>query len=192
MLKLHIGCGPRVIKGWTNIDLVYQPWEPFKQYYPEVIYPFSERGTIDDFMEFDVSCKPLPFDNNSVDLIFHEDFIEHLDQRECILFLAETYRVMKEGAIQRINTPDLIWSQIYLGHLEDGYSGVHESEWLKWGHKNLFTRGYLEDIADLIGFEIVFQQRDFSLSKELPREFRPTGDRAEAGNIFADLIKPTA
>ena len=23
--KLHFGCGPRVLKGWINIDLVYEP-----------------------------------------------------------------------------------------------------------------------------------------------------------------------
>jgi len=97
---------------------------------------------------------------------------------------------MKPGAIQRVNTPDLIWSQIFLGNLNAGYHGVYENEWLSWGHKNLFTRGHLEEIAEMIGFEIVFQQRDISLSPMLPKEFRPGGDCAEAGNIFADLVKP--
>lgn len=190
MLKLHFGCGPRIIKEWINIDLYFQSWEHYLQYYTEEIYPASERGTIDDFLALNVSCQPLPFEDNSVDLIFHEDFIEHLDQRECILFLAETFRVMKPGAIQRVNTPDLIWSQIFIGCLEEGYNGVNQNEWLSFGHKNLFTRGYLEEVAELIGFEIIFQNRDISLSPMLPREFRPGSDRSEAGNIFADLIKP--
>ena len=32
-LKLHIGCGPRILKGWVNIDLAFEPYENYMQYY---------------------------------------------------------------------------------------------------------------------------------------------------------------
>jgi predicted SAM-dependent methyltransferase len=190
MVKLHFGSGPRVLKGWINIDIAYQPYEPYLDYYGNEFFPPELRGTIDDFMPLDVTEAPLPFENNSVDLIFHEDFIEHLDQRQSYLFLAETFRIMKPGTIQRVNTPDLMWSQGYYSKSGKGFHGVYQEEWLLWDHKNLFTRNYLKDIATSIGFEVVFQQRDISISNKIPKEFRPGTDRLAIGNIFADLIKP--
>ena len=190
MIKLHFGCGPRILKGWINIDIEYQSYEPYLDYYGNEFYPVELRGSIDDFKSLDVAVAPLPFEDDSVDLIFHEDFIEHLDQRQSFLFLAETFRIMKPGAIQRINTPDLIWSHLTYGKPGKGFHGVHQEEWLSWGHKNLLTRSYLKEIAEAIGFEITFQQRDVSKSMDIPREFRPGSDRADNGNIFADLIKP--
>lgn len=187
--KLHFGCGPRVLKGWINIDIEQQRWEPYEEYYGEFYSP-EMRGTEADFLKLDVSSGPLPFEDSSVDLIFHEDFIEHLDQRECIIFLAETFRIMKPGAIQRINTPDLLWSQVNFGELSSGYYGVYQEEWLNWKHKNLLTKDYIKNIAELIGFEVCFQSRDISQSSDIPREFRPGADRDDAGNIFVDLIKP--
>lgn len=189
MKKLHFGCGPRVLKGWINIDIDYQAWEPYEEYYGS-FYPPQMRGTISDFLELDVTAKALPFKNNSIDLIFHEDFIEHLDQRECILFLAETFRILKPGSVHRINTPDLIWSQSTLGNLSAGFQGVYQKEWLAWGHENLLTKDYLRNIAEMIGFEVYFQSRDKSISSEIPKEFRPGSDRDDCGNIFVDLVKP--
>lgn len=190
MTKLHFGCGPRVLKGWINIDLAYQPYEPYLDYYGNEFYPPELRGTIDDFIELDVAVAPLPFEDDSVKLIFHEDFIEHLDQRQSFIFLSETFRIMKPGAIQRINTPDLLWSQLTYGKPGKGFNGVYQEEWLLWNHKNLFTRSYLKDIAETVGFEVVFQQRDVSISKDIPKEFRPGSDRETIGNIFVDLRKP--
>ena len=70
MLKLHFGCGPRVLKGWINIDLAYQSCEPYLDYYGNEYYPPGLRGTINDFMPIDVAEAPLPFEDDSVDLIF--------------------------------------------------------------------------------------------------------------------------
>jgi len=190
MVKLHFGCGPRVLKGWINIDITYQSYEPYLDYYGNKFYPPELRGTINDFISLDVANSPLPFEDATVDLIYHEDFIEHLDQRQSFLYLAETFRIMRPGALQRVNTPDLIWSQLSFGKSGKGFHGVYQEEWLSWGHKNLFTRGYLKDIAEAIGFEVRFQQRDISVSNEIPKEFRPGPDRENIGNIFADLIKP--
>lgn len=186
ILKLHIGCGPRVLKGWINIDLKFRPYlERLKFYTPEVM-----RGDQSDFRAIDVARTPLPFADNSVDVIFHEDFIEHLSQRGQILFLADALRVLKPGAVHRVNTPNLLVSMRGHSDFMRGFKGVYVGEWDKWHHRNLLTPSSLEELALMVGYsEIVFTGRDQSSSRLVPIESRPASDRPKDGNILADLIK---
>jgi len=34
-IKLHFGCGPRILKGWINIDLTFERFKPYLQYYTD-------------------------------------------------------------------------------------------------------------------------------------------------------------
>jgi hypothetical protein len=74
-LRLHIGCGPRILKGWINIDLALEPYQNYMKYYTDKFYGPDVRGTKDEFIAMDVTKSPLPFADNSVDVIFDEDFI---------------------------------------------------------------------------------------------------------------------
>lgn len=190
-LKLHIGCGPRILKGWINIDLMYEPFERYLQYYTNKHYPAKVRGGRSAFYAFNIVGSPLPLPDNSVEVIFHEDFIEHLDQKEQILFLAEMKRVLKPGGVHRINTPNLLPSMKEHSNFKKGYSGVFKEEWEKHIHKNVLTPKILEEMALLVGYrKVVFSSRNKSQAKGLPLEYRPDpNDRPEEGNIFADLIK---
>ncbi|MEI6296587.1 MAG: methyltransferase domain-containing protein [bacterium] len=189
-IKLHFGCGPRIIKGWVNIDLSFEPFEKYLESYTDVYYPETIRGNIDDFFGVNILKTGLPFSDNSIDVIFHEDFIEHLDQKEQIIFLSETFRVLKRNSIHRINTPNLLYSMRKNSNFNKGKEGVYVEEWDKHIHKNLLTPNYLNEIAKMIGYSnIIFNSRNKSLSKEIPKEYRPGKDRTEEGNIFADLIK---
>lgn len=190
-LKLHFGCGPRVLKGWINIDLVYEPFENYLQYYGETYYPKEIRGEEADFFAIDVTKERLPLDDDTVDVVFHEDFIEHLDQRAQVVFLAETLRVLKPGGIHRVNTPDLKASMLNNSDFSLGSAGVYQEEWRKHGHKNVLTGDTLAEMAKMIGYrEVHFTKKDESVSSLIPREYRPDiNDRDEDGNIFADLVK---
>lgn len=106
-IKLLFGCGPRVLRGWVNIDLALEPYEQYLKYYGDVFYPPVLRGDETDFYAIYITKELLPLPDRSVDVIFHEDFLEHLDQRSQMVFLAETLRVLKHGGIHRVNTPDL-------------------------------------------------------------------------------------
>jgi predicted SAM-dependent methyltransferase len=190
-VKLHVGCGPRILKGWINIDLSYEPYHNYMQYYTDKFYPESIRGDQSDFYATDVTKNPLPFPDNSVDVIFHEDFLEHLNQRDQILFLSETCRILKNGGIHRINTPNLITSMRDHSNFSRGYDGVYTDEWNKHGHLNVLTPNLLKEMALMVGYsKVVFTGRDQSTSKLIPLEYRPDPKtRGEYGNIFADLIK---
>ena len=121
-LKLHFGCGPRVLKGWLNIDLQWCDDPRYTDPYGDK-YSADVRGTRDDFFAFDVTAMPLPLPDNSARVIFNEDFIEHLDQRQQVLFLAETLRVLKPGGVHRINTPDLLTSMRRHSDFSRGFAG---------------------------------------------------------------------
>lgn len=189
--KLHIGCGARVLKGWINIDLFYTHYKNYLQYFKDKHYPQSIRGTKHDFYAFDIANVSLPFPDNSVEVVFHEDFIEHLNQKEQILFLSEMKRILRVNGVHRINTPNLHTSMMQYSDFKIGMAGIYKPEWEKHIHKNVLTPKILEEMALLVGYKkIIFSSRNKSKAKGLPLEYRPDpNDRPEDGNIFADLIK---
>ena len=192
-IKLHFGCGPRILKGWINIDLTFESFEPYLQYYTDDHYPAALRGNRDDLFIINILNDGLPLPDNSVDLIFHEDFFEHLTQKEQIVFLAETFRVMKPGSVHRINTPNLVVSMLDNSSFSKGKDGVFTAEWDNWHHHNIITPSILEEMAKIVGYsEIIFNSKNHSTAAHLlPSEYRPNEkDRPSANsNVFADLIK---
>ncbi|OHD19326.1 MAG: hypothetical protein A2086_00955 [Spirochaetes bacterium GWD1_27_9] len=190
LLKLHFGCGPRILKGWINIDICYAHYSDYLKYYTDKYYPENVRGDISDFYDIDITKTGLPLPDNSVDVIFHEDFLEHLSQKDQFLFLAETYRVLKPEGIHRVNTPDII-SAMKKSKFQKGIIGVYKEEWDKSSHINILSKNNLEEMAKIVGYkEVRFNSRDKSNSNLIPLEYRPDpNDREEDGNIFADLIK---
>ncbi len=138
----------------------------------------------------DVTKEPLPFANNSIDVIFHEDFIEHIEERDQVSFLAETLRVLKPGGVHRVNTPNLVSSMRDHADFSKGFKGVYFGEWDNHFHKNVLTPKNLEELALMVGYsKVLFNGRDKSVSGLVPKEYRPSADRPVDGNIFADLIK---
>ena len=192
-VKLHFGCGARVLKDWINIDLFYEPFENYLQYYEEEHYPESIRGNKIDFFAINILDTGLPLANDSVDLIFHEDFFEHINQRDQFVFLAETLRVMKEGAVHRINTPNIAASMRDNSSFNKGKDGVYVGEWNNWHHLSIMSPKILEEMALMVGYsKVVFNSKNKSMvAEKLPKEYRPDAkDRpAPDSNVFADLIK---
>lgn len=187
-LKLHFGCHARILKGWINLDLAYPATARKKTYlFPD---PVAARGDKKDFFAIDFAEGPMPLPDNSVEVIFHEDFLEHLSQRDTMLFLAETWRVLKKEGVHRISTPDLACSMKRHSRFFEGYQGVFVYEWDKHAHLNVLTRQYLKELATLVGYrEVVFTGKNQSHSPLVPPEFRPLDDREESEQIFCDLIK---
>ncbi len=188
--RLHVGCGPRVLRGWLNVDLAFEPFEDYLAYYGDRFYPPEARGDRSDFFAIDVT-QGLPLERDSVDVVFHEDFLEHISQRDAFGFLAEVLRVLKPGGVHRVNTPDLIASMREHSEFLRGRAGVYFDEWDRHAHLHVWTRSSLSEIASLVGYsEVIISQRDGSVAGSVPPEYRPDpADRAEDGNVFADLIK---
>lgn len=90
-LKLNIGSPTLVHNGWVNVGV-------------KDLTDFAKHNYY-KFLKIELGGK-IPFDNNSVDLISSNNFIEELDENEGLSFLKECRRVMKQNAIMRLGTTD--------------------------------------------------------------------------------------
>lgn len=148
------------------------------------------RTKKDNVFIYDWLNQQLPIEDNSVDFIFHEDFIEHLTQEQQIKFLAETCRILKPRHYHRINTPCLM-QVLKLCDVTKGSNGIY-NEWNRWGHLLLLNKDYLSSIACTLGYYRVFYlTKNVSLSNvDYGGDIRPLEDRDSLdGNIFAELQK---
>ena len=49
----------------------------------------------------------IPYDDNSFDVVYHSQVLEHIPKNEAAKFIGECYRVLKPGGIIRVVVPDL-------------------------------------------------------------------------------------
>lgn len=62
----------------------------------------------------------IPFEDDSVDVVYHSHLLEHLDKDVGEEFLTEARRVLKPGGVHRIVVPDLeVRVRRYLKHLDE-------------------------------------------------------------------------
>jgi len=88
-MKLHLGCGTQYKEGWVNID------------------DNSDNNISKLDINMDLTLG-LPYQDGTVDYIFHEHFFEHLTPEQGKLLVKECMRVLKIGGVMRIATPDLV------------------------------------------------------------------------------------
>lgn len=81
----------------------------------------------------------LPLQDSSVDWVFSEHFIEHIQPSQAIAWLAELYRVMRPGGIARISTPDLGLYVSGYADPEQKFYDIHRERLAGMGMKNLPT-----------------------------------------------------
>ena len=178
-MKLHIACGKRILSGWINRDLKRPP---------------------KDTLPFDAT-KRWEYNSGTAEMIYCEDFLEHLSQPDQFIFLSECYRVLCIGGILRINVPDIIWSlkNWIIDNTKEGIDSLdldREFYNSREGHKFLPTSSYLIDILPLFGFKkIVFFNKDESSDKNFIGDSRPVVfsnkkiNREKSGNLYMEAIK---
>ena len=130
--RLHIGSGPVVLPGWTNIDL---------EYHDGVHHVLDVRDG-------------LPFDG--VALIYAEHFLEHLSHDEGMRFLGECRAALTPDGVLRLSTPNLdwVWATQYRRPSPDG---VHDcfamnKAFRGWGHQFLYNLDTLTASLRAAGF----------------------------------------
>ncbi len=107
-MKLHLGCGGKFLEGFIHVDM-------------------DEKDHI-DFPNTDL--RSLPFESNTVDLIYSCGNLEYYDQEEIPIVLKEWCRVMKQGSIIRLSVPNF-----------DSIINVYQNN-----GKNIFGEGILGPI----------------------------------------------
>jgi predicted SAM-dependent methyltransferase len=176
-VKVYCGCGRIPRDGYINLDI-------------RIFAPSFAAENSDDYYLFSFADSPWPLADDSVDFVFDEDFIEHIDQLTQIQYLAETRRVLKPDCYHRVNTPNLITAFKRHSDFEKGIAGVYTGE-REHGHIAMFSPWSLKEMADLVGYrEVVFETRDISVSPYKVKDYRPWADRDTVlGNIYAELLK---
>jgi len=154
MIKLHLGCGKNLLGGWINTD---------------------SKTSLQGCDYLDVTEK-FPYDDNSVDYIFSEHMIEHINYQDGKFMIEESFRVLKSGGKIRISTPDLKFLiNLYTEDKTDlqkkyiDYSVNHKSYNVSigtdtfiinnfvrdWGHTFIYDEKTLKSLLESIGFSDV-------------------------------------
>lgn len=116
-MKLHLGCGNTHIDGFVNIDIQRTP----------------ATDVVGD-IKFLTGIQ-----NDSVDLIYSCNVIEHFKKTEIYSVLRRWYEVLKPGGILRLSTPDLEAVFKYYNKTKD-LEGIYDT--LYGGQKNEFSFHY--------------------------------------------------
>ena len=87
----------------------------------------------------DISKEPVPYSDNSFDVVFSKSFIEHFYYPETVF--KEAYRILKPSGILINLTPE--WKYIYKSFYDD------------YTHRTPFNKKSLEDIHHVVGFKEV-------------------------------------
>ena len=135
--KLHIGSGPFVREGWTNVDL---------EHHPGVEFVLDVR-------------EGLPFED--VSYVYAEHFIEHLTSDEGLRFLKECRAALKVNGVLRLSTPNLDWvwqTQYHKPSSVQDCFAINKS-FRGWGHHFLYNAQTLTAALHDAGFAEVQECR---------------------------------
>jgi SAM-dependent methyltransferase len=121
---LNLGCGTKTSSKAINID-----WSMYlsikKNWFFRLCSPLflnderrkKLRNLDDMILVYDIR-KGLPFENGSVDVVYHSHILEHIDRELVDAFLKEIKRVLVPGGKHRIAVPDMEYlCKAYLEHL---------------------------------------------------------------------------
>lgn len=115
MTKLNIGCGGNILEGFQNHDL-----------------------------DVDI-CKPLPWENDSVDFILAEHVFEHVPGPDAFRFLKECRRILKPGGVLRLCVPVI--------DRERGLTKAAKEDLIvNHGHLCAYTEELLIELVSVAGF----------------------------------------
>jgi len=138
--RLHLACGTHVMPGWANVDL---------------------EGPA-SVIKLDLTA-PLPVPSDTLEAVYSEHFIEHIERPQAQRLLAECHRVLKPGGVLRVSTPDLrTIVQHYLAGRIDAWHDMHwrpetparmlNESMREWGHRFLYDAEELEAALRAAGF----------------------------------------
>jgi predicted SAM-dependent methyltransferase len=204
--KLQLGAGSNDLPDWLN---------------SEGFVPTSfthSRKIASNYIFLDV-CQRFPFEDNSVDYIFHEHVIEHLNYHQGQFMLHECFRILKPGGRIRIATPDLemfigvfggklsaersrflneyvrfnseVWSAD-LVHVQNNKAVFTLNHALRaWGHQFIYDYSTLSDATKTIGF-VGITREEAQKSQDIHlANLELRGDFVNMfGTLIVEAIKP--
>jgi len=149
MIKLHLGCGTKNFgKDWIHID-------------GSNVKNGGDKRKGGDFSHIKYNdITKLPFQDNSVDIIYNSHVFEYFDRDECKDVLKEWYRVLKKGGILRIGVPDFeACAKLYVNkeYPLDKFVGMFYGKWQI--NDNKFV--YHKTVYDFVSLKKVLEEAEF-------------------------------
>jgi len=146
-MKLNLGSGKKNLDGYINIDAVLH----------------TKDTVVGDILN-------LKYKDNTVDEIYSEHVIEHLDRNELSRYFSEAYRMLKLGGKLIIVAPSIIK---ILDNFNDNKIGIDDLDNFLFAlhlhtydyHKQSIYKEKLERLCMENNFNIIriyYQDRDFS------------------------------
>lgn len=131
---LNLGCGTKTSEKCVNID-----WSPYtrlanRPFLHTFLRPVIGTERIKKLKSISGKVmswnlmRGLPYEDNSVDAVYHSHFLEHLDCNVVPGFLKEMLRVLRPGGIHRIVVPDLAFlvAQYNRSYKQKGQENLHD------------------------------------------------------------------
>jgi SAM-dependent methyltransferase len=137
MKILNLGCGAKTS---SDPDVINVDWSIYLRLRKSGILRVLARPFLDGIRRQRFNSLPknimvqnlrkgLPFESQSVDVVYHSHFLEHLDRDAAVKFLREVKRTLKPGGIQRIVVPDLEnIVKAYINHLASCQNNPDETK----------------------------------------------------------------
>ena len=141
--KLHVGCGPQLLRGWINVDN----------------QPYNGIDAVVDVRN------GIPYEN--LDFSFAEHFIEHLSFDDAQRFLRDCRTALASTGVLRLTTPNLDWvwlTQYHPGEWQQPSEAVRDCFWMNkafrgWGHQFLYNVQTITECLHAAGFDTIEPQK---------------------------------
>lgn len=168
MARLNLGSGEYPLENWTNIDVE----------------------------DVDLSVRPWPWADDSIEAINASHILEHFTKANGFLFLLQCWRILKPGGELRLAVPDM--DKVIACKLSDNYEPLDGYKWTSLDdllggnshdvqateydkHRYMYCEASLAWTLDQIGFERI--QRE-----HIPNEL--DNPRFAAISLYMQAVKP--
>lgn len=159
-MRINVGCGGRVLKGYTGVDIVKRPGA-------DIIAPADK----------------IPLPDGSCEEVLAVHLVEHVHRWEAEGLLREWFRLLKPGGLLALEMPDLI-KCCY--NIVNDVKGKHPDQLGLWGifgddrlkdpymaHKTGWTFSTLAPLVVKVGFvEPTELDTEFHTAGRIVRDFR--------------------
>ncbi len=124
---------------------------------------------------------PLPFDNETIDVVYLEEVIEHVSYEKAASLSRECFRILKAGGTLRLTTPDL---DSFVSHFDGSVKceKAINSIFYNHGHKYIYCRSGIIDLLKLSGFNPI-RRSSFGDERSEFGEFDTHAFRFDASDI---------
>jgi len=175
-IKLHLGCGSKRIKGYTNID----------------VRPLDAVDLVTDIRQL------VDFEKNSVSLIYASHVLEHFGRLEYMDVLRRWYEVLRQGGVLRLAVPNFEavvehYNQFkelpkVMGLLYGGQTYPQNYHYCTWDYKTLTNDLKSIGFKDVVKYD--WQKTEHSDIDDYSQCYLPHMDK-ENGKLMSLNIEAT-